>query len=311
MSLYNQIDEEKLFSNFKDLLIEYNDKTGSNIPTEYKLDLSITQQRAFERFKLGDNLLILGSAGVGKSKLVKEFYKYIKINNQKTMYLTSTTGISAYNLGGITINSFMGIGTGKGNVTSLLKKLRYKMSIKNRIQMTDILVIDEISMMSADIFEKLNVICQTLRKSRKPFGGIQIILTGDFLQLETVFDDPQSDNRLIIESELFKKMFSKSTINLTENFRQKNDNTYIDILMRIRKGNHTKNDLDMLNTRLLTTLEKQKINKQNDKPSIHLVSSNKKAQIINNQMLSEINSNDYEYKTIYTNLGDKDTVDLL
>ena len=68
-------------------------------------------------------------------------------------------------------------------------------------------------MMSASVFEKINHICQILKRSNKPFGGIQIILTGDLLQLETIFNTTTSlnnksgDNRLIIESELFKKMF--------------------------------------------------------------------------------------------------------
>jgi ATP-dependent DNA helicase PIF1 len=312
MSIYNssnnQFDEEKLLEKFKDLLVEYNKNTGSNIPTEYNIELSLTQKRAFERFKLGDNLLILGSAGVGKSKLVKEFYKYINSEDKKTMYLTSTTGISAYNLGGITINSFMGIGTGKDSVDVLLRRLRYKAGIKNRIKMTDILVIDEISMMSASVFEKLNEICQVLRKSKRQFGGIQIILTGDFLQLETVFNEIgeiDSDNRLIIESELFKKMFKKNTINLKENFRQKNDNKFIDILMRLRKGEHTEDDIKILSGRLITKLGKKDIN------GVHLVSSNKKAQTINNQKLNEIDSLDYEYKTLYTKMGDKETSELL
>lgn len=311
MSFYNtnnEFDEEKMLEKFKELLVEYNKNTGSNIPTEYNIDLSLTQKRAFERFKLGDNLLILGSAGVGKSKLVKEFYKYINRGDKKTMYLTSTTGISAYNLGGITINSFMGIGTGKESVDVLLRRLRYKIGIKNRIKMTDILVIDEISMMSANVFEKLNEICQVLRKSKKPFGGIQIILTGDFLQLETVFneiDEIDTDNRLIIESELFKKMFKKNTINLKENFRQKNDNKYIDILMRLRKGEQTEEDIKILSGRLITKLGKEDIN------CVHLVSSNKKAQAINNQKLNEIDSVDYEYKTLYTKMGEKETSELL
>jgi ATP-dependent DNA helicase PIF1 len=307
MSLYKNkdIDEERLLDNFRELLIEYNNNTGSNIPTEYNIELSLTQKRAFERFKLGDNLLILGSAGVGKSKLVKEFYKYIKRENKKTMYLTSTTGISAYNLGGITINSFMGIGTGKDKVDVLLRKLRYKISIKNRIRMTDILVIDEISMMSASVFEKIDEICKIIRKSRKPFGGIQIILTGDFLQLETVFNDMEEDMRLIIESDLFKKMFEKATINLKENFRQKNDDKYIDILMRIRKGEQTDEDIKILNSRLVTKLGGKDIN------GIYLVSSNKKAQQINNKKLNEIDCVDYEYKTEYIKLGDKESCDLL
>jgi len=309
MYLYNKQEtaENDMMNKIRDLLIEHNKKTGSNIPTEYNLDLSASQKRAFIKFKMGDSLLILGSAGTGKSRLVKEFLKYNQENDNKTMYITSTTGISAYNIGGITINSFMGIGTAEAPVEVLLKRLRYKQSIRDRIIQTEILVIDEISMMSASTFEKINVIFQTFKRCKRPFGGIQLVLTGDFLQLETVFNnknilDQEQDTRLIIESELFNKMFKKSTITLRENFRQISDNKYIDILTRIRRGLHTTDDIKILNTRL---------NRETDDNIIHLVSSNKKAQQINNKAMSRIESRDYIFETIYTRNGDEETCDLL
>lgn len=311
MSIYQtsqQDYEQQLLEKFKDLIVEHNEQTGSNIPTEYELELSKTQKHAFERFKRGESLLILGTAGCGKSFLIKQFYKWITNTQQKTMYLTSTTGISAYNIGGITINSFMGIGTGESSVETIIRRLKYKTSIKNRIKMTDILVIDEISMMSASVFEKINHICQILKRSNKPFGGIQIILTGDFLQLETIFNSTTSlnnnscDNRLIIESELFKKIFSKSTIILQENFRQKTDTKYIDILMRIRKGIQNENDIKTLKTRLIDT---------DNNSLIHLVSSNKKAQMINSKQLNKIKSDDVVFECQFSRYGNTETCDLL
>lgn len=310
MSIYQtsqQDYEQQLLEKFKDLIVEHNETTGSNIPTEYELELSKTQKQAFERFKRGESLLILGSAGTGKSKITKTFHKWITNNQQKTMYLTSTTGISAYNIGGITINSFMGIGTGELSVETIIRRLKYKTSIKNRIKMTDILVIDEISMMSASVFEKINHICQILKRSNKPFGGIQIILTGDFLQLETVFntttiDNKSNDNRLIVESELFKKMFTKSTIILQENFRQQTDKKYIDILMRIRKGIQNEQDIKTLQTRLIDT---------DNNSLIHLVSSNKKAQMINSKQLNKIKSDDVVFECQFSRYGNTETCDLL
>ncbi len=311
MSIYQtsqQDYEQQLLEKFKDLIVEHNEQTGSNIPTEYELELSNTQKYAFEKFKKGESLLILGPAGTGKSQITKTFYKWITNTQQKTMYLTSTTGISAYNIGGITINSFMGIGTGESSVETIIRRLKYKTSIKNRIKMTDILVIDEISMMSASVFEKINHICQILKRSNKPFGGIQIILTGDLLQLETIFNtttplnNNSSDNRLIIESELFKKMFTKSTVVLQENFRQKTDTKYIDILMRIRKGLQNEQDIKTLQTRLVDT----------DKNSlIYLVSSNKKAQLINSKQLDKIKEEDYLFECQFSRYGNTETCDLL
>jgi GTPase SAR1 family protein len=315
MYLYNNEDSirDDMMDKIRDLLIDHNKKTGSNIPIDYSIDLSKSQKRAFIKFKMGDSVLILGSAGVGKSALVKEFMKYNINNDNKTMYITSTTGISSYNIGGITINSFMGIGTGEAPVEVLLKRLRYKQSIRNRIIATEILMIDEISMMSAAIFEKIDVIFQKLKRSSKPFGGIQLILTGDFLQLETVFNkkinvhyqkEENQDTRLIIESELFNKMFKKNRniIILKENFRQSSDVRYIDILTRIRTGLHTKDDMDVLKSRL---------NDKTDDDMIHLVSSNKKAQEINKSRMNLINSDDHVFETRYTRSGNEETCDLL
>jgi ATP-dependent DNA helicase PIF1 len=314
MSFYKQTKEQTdanfaddMLSKIKDLLVDHNSKTGSNIPTEYDLDLSTTQKDAFNKFKRGESMLILGSGGTGKSRLVKEFYKHIKNNNpDKMMYITSTTGISAYNIGGITINSFMGIGTGEDSLELLVKRLRYKIAIKDRIRRTDILIIDEISMLSAAIFEKIDSIFQILKRSKKPFGGVQIILTGDFLQLETVFSNNNGDNRLIIESDVFKKLFKKSIVILKENFRQSSDKEYIDILMRIRKGNYNQNDIDVLKTRLLKNNTCDDVTKH-----VHLVSSNWKAQQINNRYLDMINEKDHHYDTIYSKIGDKDTCEML
>lgn len=308
MHLYNKEEyiRDDMMDKIRDLLIDHNKKTGSNIPTDYSIDLSPSQKRAFIKFKMGDSLLILGSAGVGKSKLVKEFVKYNRNNDNKTMYITSTTGISAYNIGGITINSFMGIGTGEAPVEVLLKRLRYKQSIRDRIIGTEILVIDEISMMSASVFEKMDLIFKTLRRSKKPFGGIQLVLTGDFLQLETVFNrnilGKEQDTRLLIESELFNKMFKKCTIVLKENFRQSSDSKYIDLLLRLRRGLYTKDDINLLNTRL---------DKKTDDNIIHLVSSNKKAQQINKIRMDMISSDDCIFETRYTRSGDEETCDLL
>jgi ATP-dependent DNA helicase PIF1 len=311
MSIYQEskeIAEQQLLDKFKDLIIEHNELTGSNIPTEINLELSKTQKTAFDKFKNGDSLLILGCAGTGKSFIIKEFYKWVNNTQQKTIYLTSTTGISAYNIGGITINSFMGIGTGDDRVETIIRRLKYKVSIKNRIKTTDILVIDEISMMSAAVFEKINHICQILRKSSKPFGGIQVVLTGDFLQLETIFNltnlnkSENSDHRLIIESELFKKIFTKSTIVLEENFRQQSDTTYIDILLRIRKGIQTKSDIETLRSRII---------KKEDDTIVHLVSSNKKAQMINSQKMNKINSENVLFQSEFLRYGNTETCDLL
>ena len=288
---------DSLMDKIKDLLLEQNIDES-----EFAPELSESQKYAFEKFKKGDSLLILAQAGNGKSFLVKHFLKYIKRNTDKEMHLTSTTGISSYSLSGITINSFMGIGTGSASIENILKRLRNKIGIKDRIKNTDILVIDEISMMSANVFEKLNELCQILRRNRKPFGGMQLIMTGDFLQLETIIDSKDKDKRLIIESETFLKMFKNNTIVLKTNFRQQGDNLYNNILTRIRLNEQTDDDIKII---------KSKLTKDYPKNVVNIVSSNSKSNSINTAELSKIKEQEFSYDMSYTMFGNEDDCEIL
>jgi ATP-dependent DNA helicase PIF1 len=290
----NQLNvERQLNQTIQDMLKE------ANINMDVNDNLSNSQRHALDLFKEGKNLLILGAGGVGKSFLIKTMEE-CKHDNKK-MYLCSTTGISAYNIGGMTIHSFMGIGTGDMPVDILIKRIKRRKMYKERICKTDILVIDEVSMLSGELFEKLDLICQNIRRNRMFFGGIQIIFTGDFLQLLPVFNKNKEiykdvDERLIIESPIFNQIFTKDNIViLKENFRQKNDTTFISLLMRIRDNSFTQEDIDLLKSRHKLPVDQEK--------HVHLVSSNKKAQIINDTQLNKLKTNKIRYISLYTSSG--------
>lgn len=284
----------------------------ANINVDIHENLSDSQKHALELFKEGKNLLILGAGGVGKSFLIKTMEEYIKTSQKnKKMYICSTTGISAYNIGGMTIHSFMGIGTGDLPIDLLIKRVKRKKMYKDRIMKTDILVIDEVSMLSGELFEKLDLICQNIRKNKMCFGGIQIVFTGDFLQLLPVFNKNKEiykeiDERLIIESPLFGQMFNTDNIIiLKENFRQKNDTTFINLLMRIRTNTFTNEDIQLLKTRHILSDNTQQ-------QHVHLVSSNKKAQTINDTQLNKLKTSKIRYVSSYTSSGkDQDTKEIL
>jgi len=260
----------------------------------------------------GNHRFILGNFIVThNSHLIKTMDEYIKCNfKDKKIYLCSTTGISAYNIGGMTIHSFMGIGTGESSLETLIKRIKKKKMYRERIINTDILVIDEVSMLSGELLEKLHFICQNIRKNNLFFGGIQMILTGDFLQLLPVFNKNKElynnvDERLIIESALFNQTFSKKNIILLhENFRQKNDASFISLLSRIRDGSFTDIDLQLLKTR-------QKL-PFNMEEYVHLVSSNRKAQLINDTQLNKLKTPKVKYISSYATSGKtSDVKDLL
>lgn len=283
-----------LNENFKELLTEH----LPELKHEYDCGLSTSQLKVFDAFKEGKNVLMLGEAGTGKSNTIKTIEEYCKMNLQeKKVYLCATTGISAYNIGGMTIHSFMGIGTGDQVIGVLINRVKKNKDVRKRILDIDVLIVDEISMMSAILFEKINIICQNIRKNTLFFGGIQVVFSGDLLQLLPVFNKnveiyKQVDERLIIESNVFLKEFNetnKNLIVLKENFRQSEDLGFYNILSRLRYGKQTPEDILVLKKRLI------KPSKEEEEMLIKLVSTNKKAHTINQTNLNKIKSEGVQY----------------
>ncbi len=159
----------------------------------------------------GRNIALLGGAGVGKSFSIKKLVATIKANDYilssgympssattipnykpKRIYVTATTGVAALNLSDdgelkvTTLHRFAGIRMAEGSAETLLKKIT--MYGKRAWEKCDILIIDEVSMLGATLFQKLDTIAKTLRRNNKPFGGIQLVVSGDFLQLPPVKD---------------------------------------------------------------------------------------------------------------------------
>lgn len=159
--------------------------TMSNAVTESMND---EQKVAFNTMLSGKNIFLTGQAGTGKSFMIHKFNKYITERGKKVA-ITSTTGISAMLINGRTIHSWAGIGLGNENKNILLTKVRRKSNAVKNWKYTDILVLDEISMLSPILFEKLEFIARNIRGNERPFGGLQVILTGDFCQLPPVETD--------------------------------------------------------------------------------------------------------------------------
>lgn len=132
------------------------------------------------------SLFITGPAGVGKTYLLKKIYEKLKAENKKIV-LTSTTGINALNLGGITIHKLMGLQnrSDKGYIGFMKSSFLFR-GITQRMTKVDYIIIDEVSMLRADTFELINEILKQTTKCDKPFGGKVLIFTGDFYQLEPV-----------------------------------------------------------------------------------------------------------------------------
>lgn len=173
------------------------------------------QKEALELFKKGKNMFITGPAGTGKSYIINMIHNWCNDNNIN-ISITSTTGISAMLLEkGSTVHCWAGIGIGISTREKLIERIRKDRRCVERWCKTNVLIIDEISMLPIYIFEKLNYIGQKLRHDDNPFGGIQLILCGDFAQL------PPIDSDFLFNSPLWKFVIN-DIICLKTNMRQSN-----------------------------------------------------------------------------------------
>lgn len=168
------------------------------------------------------SVFFTGSAGTGKSVLMREIIKVVRDRYKREpdrVAVTASTGLAACNVGGVTLHSFAGIGLGKEDTPELVKKIKRNQKTKNRWIRTKVLIIDEISMVDGELFDKLESIARIIRNNGRPFGGIQLVITGDFFQLP-----PVPDYNKVAKFSFDAATWNTSiehTIGLTQVFRQK------------------------------------------------------------------------------------------
>jgi ATP-dependent exoDNAse (exonuclease V) alpha subunit len=196
-------------------------------------ELTKLQKEFFVRFFDKKNIFLTGPAGTGKTYCMMLLIKFL--DEMEIFYgKTATTGVAAINISGITIHSWSGMGLADENGMALLEKASSNRKASNRIKSSKVLIIDEISMAKADLVEKLDIVCQFIRNNGKPFGGIQVIFVGDFLQLPPVFERFEREV-FAFESQAWKDA-RVSTVHLTEIVRQHDEPEFAEFLNEVRKG---------------------------------------------------------------------------
>jgi len=191
----------------------------------------------------GHSIFLTGSAGTGKSFILNHLIDRYK-KTGKTYGLTAMTGCAALLLGKAqTLHSWASVGLAKDPVSKLISSIRKSRKSMKRWLLTDVLIVDEVSMMPPELFEKLDQIGKKLRNSQKPFGGIQLIFVGDFFQLPPV----SNDQKFIFEIDLWSTINFK-VIQLTEIMRQTNP-VFHKILNEARIGQISQETLEILNKR--------------------------------------------------------------
>jgi ATP-dependent DNA helicase PIF1 len=256
--------------------------------------LSLEQKFAFEKFRKGNNLFITGPGGTGKSRFIKYISQWAEAH-KRHFAVCAMTGCAAVLLecNAKTIHSWSGIRLAKGDASTVIATtLKNKYAVK-MWKKTSILILDEVSMLSRRIFEILDAIGKSARRSQLPFGGIQLIFSGDFYQLPPIPEE--GETQFCFESPLWKQTFKpENCIELTHIFRQ-NDPTYINILMEVRKG-----QISEENAKLLTTYVKRPIDTEKTNGCIptKLFPVRHKVESVNNVMFSQLKTEEYEYNCI-------------
>lgn len=219
------------------------DKTLVNTKRVPETFLSEEQKQIIDIVNQGRSVFFTGSAGTGKSVLMRAIIAKLRNIYHKEpdrIAVTASTGLAACNIEGITLHSFAGIGLGKEAAPELIKKIRRNQKLKQRWQRTKVLIIDEISMVDGDLFDKLEQIARSLRNNGRPFGGIQLVVTGDFFQLPPV-PEKNSIAKFAFDAATWNTTI-EHTILLTHVFRQK-DPAFANMLNEMRLGKLTQESI--------------------------------------------------------------------
>jgi len=252
------------------------------------------QNEAFNVVKQGFNLFLTGSAGTGKSYTLKTIIKYLESKNI-TYGLTALTGCAAVLINGQTIHSYLYLGISRDLNAIFNNILKFKKKLME-LKKLQVLIIDEISMMDDGLFEIIHNLLMMIKNNDKPFGGIQLILVGDFYQLPPITGD------FCFNSPIWNELKLKTVI-LTELIRQKDDNILQKILEEIRNGKPSEETFEILNN-----LKNTKFINNEIKPT-RLYPVNKNVDKINNyefnKLLKKNNNESVIYKAFSNKINEK------
>ncbi len=241
------------------------------------------QEDALEILKEGYNVFLTGCAGAGKTYLLNKYINFLR-KEKISVGITASTGIAATHLEGVTIHSFVGMGILNDLNERDLKKILKKKYLEKNIRNIDVLIIDEISMLSANQLDIINAIIKAFRGNNEPFGGMQVILCGDFFQLPPINKDKNlysAGRNFAYKSRAWKELDMRICY-LTEQYRHKEEELNF-ILNAIRSNTVSDKVLDLLNKCKETKI-------QENKEVTKLYTHNFDVDHINNKKLSQISS---------------------
>lgn len=257
-------------------------------------------------FELAENtnrsIFLTGKAGTGKTTFLNDFVQ----RTHKKYIIVAPTGIAAINAGGVTIHSMFGLPLRTfvptteridqnlaNNIQDLMPHFRYRKEKLKLLRELEIIIIDEVSMLRADVLDMMDFSLRHIRRNKQPFGGVQMLFIGDLYQLPPVVKEEQLllqyYNSVFFFDSLALQKLPLITIELTKVYRQK-DEKFLNILNAIRDGEKEKIDFQELNKRYIPDFEPEK------EAFVYLTSHNRMAEEINRKKLSELKGESFFYE---------------
>lgn len=251
----------------------------------------MTQERATELALQGHSLFLTGQAGTGKTYTLNSIIKTLT-ENGKRVTRTASTGIASTHINGTTIHSWAGVGIKSKLSADDLYKIKNNNFSFNRINNTDVLIIDEISMLPDYVFDLVNEVCSFIKDKKQFFGGIQLIVCGDFFQLPPV-NRNGNGNLYCFNSGVWNSLNMK--VCYLDHIYRQSDPEFIDLLNSIRT-----NSIEEKHINLLNSLKK---NTKNIDKAVNLYPKNINVDIENTRELNKLNKESHIFRSNSDGVG--------